>query len=57
MMGVPRTLEEKGHRVPGLKVAGEQAGELGFILRALEALGRSLRLPDWGRIQGDRTEG
>lgn len=52
--------EKKGHRARGLKAAGEQGGELGFILRALgshRVLGRSLRLPDWGRIQGDRAEG
>lgn len=52
MVGVPGTPEAEVHRAPGLKVAG-------FILEArgvMEELGQSLRLPDWGRIQGDRTE-
>lgn len=52
-VGVPGTLEKEGHRAPGLKAAGEQVGELGFILRvwgSRKELGRPLRLPDWGRI-------
>lgn len=59
MMGVPGTPKEAEHRALGWKAAGEQAGELGFILRhwgAMEVLERSLRLPDWGRIPGDRSE-
>lgn len=52
MVWVPGTPEEEVHRTPGLKVVG-------FILEAwgvMEELGQSLRLPDWRRIQGDRTE-
>lgn len=52
MMGVSGTPEEGVHKAPGLKVAGFNVEAWGVM----EELGRSLRLPDWGRIQADRSE-
>lgn len=49
-MGVAGILEEGGHRAPGLKVAGEQAGELGFTPRALGSHGGDRKIPQATRL-------
>lgn len=45
--------EEKGHRARGLKAAGEQAGELGFILKALGSHRGVGKIPQAARLGKD----